>query len=40
MFFIIDPSKKHKLINELQKQEGVVINFNFINEGVKSWIVD
>lgn len=40
MFFIIDPSKKHKLIDELKKQEGMVINFNFINEGVKSWIVE
>ena len=40
MFFIIDSSKKHKLINELKKQEGMVVNFNFINEGVKSWIVE
>tara|TARA_B100001250_G_C19816616_1_gene798760 strand:+ start:4390 stop:5409 length:1020 start_codon:yes stop_codon:yes gene_type:complete len=37
MFFIIDPIKKYTLCNELSKEKGRVINFNFFMKGAKAW---
>jgi len=37
MFFMIDPTKKLNLINELSKQQGEVINFHFVKDGTKGW---
>lgn len=37
MFFMVDPNKKLQLIRELNKQQGKVINFQFIKEGTKGW---
>lgn len=39
MFFMIDPTKKIQLIRELNKQQGRVINFNFVKEGTRGWKV-
>jgi len=37
MFFMVEPTKKLQLIKELNKQEGEVINFEFVKEGTKGW---
>jgi len=37
MFFMIEPTKKLNLINELNKQQGEVINFHFVKNGTKGW---
>lgn len=37
MFFMIEPTKKIHLINELNKQQGEVINFDFVKNGTKGW---
>lgn len=37
MFFMVEPTKKLKLIKELNKQQGQVINFQFVKEGTKGW---
>jgi D-glycero-alpha-D-manno-heptose-7-phosphate kinase len=39
MFFLVDPLKKLHLINTLNKQQGNVINFHFITDGIKGWNV-
>jgi len=39
MFFMVEPTKKLKLINELNKQQGEVMNFHFIKDGTKGWRV-
>lgn len=37
MFFMIDPTKKLTLLRELNKQQGEVINFEFVHDGTKGW---
>jgi len=37
MFFIVEPTKKLQLIKELNKQQGEVINFEFVKDGTKGW---
>lgn len=37
MFFMVEPTKKLKLIRELNKQQGEVINFEFVKDGAKGW---
>jgi D-glycero-alpha-D-manno-heptose-7-phosphate kinase len=37
MFFMVNPTKKLKLIRELNKQQGKVINFEFVKDGTKGW---
>jgi D-glycero-alpha-D-manno-heptose-7-phosphate kinase len=37
MFFMVDPVKKYNLINELNRQEGKVMGFEFVNDGTKGW---
>jgi len=37
MFFMIEPIKKLQLIRELNKQQGEVINFEFVKDGTKGW---
>ncbi|MFX3627525.1 dehydrogenase [Campylobacter sp. LH-2024] len=37
MFFFVDPIKKYKLIEALNKEQGYVQDFSFTKEGVKSW---
>lgn len=37
MFFIVEPTKKLKLIKELNKQQGEVLNFSFVKDGSKGW---
>lgn len=37
MFFMVNPTKKLNLIKELNKQQGEVINFNFVKDGTKGW---
>jgi len=37
MFFIVEPTKKLQLIKELNKQQGEVINFQFVKDGTKGW---
>lgn len=37
MFFMVEPTKKLQLINELNRQQGEVINFQFVKEGTKGW---
>lgn len=37
MFFMIEPTKKLQLIRELNKQQGEVINFEFVKDGAKGW---
>lgn len=39
MFFMVDPRKKLHLINTLNKEQGTVINFEFIKTGIKGWKV-
>ena len=37
MFFMVDPTKKYKLIELLNKEQGYCQAFNFTKEGSKSW---
>lgn len=37
MFFMVEPTMKLKLIRELNKQQGEVINFEFVKNGAKGW---
>ncbi|WP_122894007.1 D-glycero-D-manno-heptose 7-phosphate kinase [Arcobacter peruensis] len=37
MFFMVEPTKKLKLIKELNKQQGEVLNFEFVKDGSKGW---
>ncbi|QKJ22276.1 dehydrogenase [Poseidonibacter lekithochrous] len=37
MFFMVNPLKKLKLVRELNKQQGEVINFMFVKDGTKGW---
>ena len=37
MFFMVEPTKKIQLIRELNKQQGEVINFEFVKDGAKGW---
>jgi len=37
ILFSINPLKKHKLITALEKLNGRVINFHFVQEGVQAW---
>jgi D-glycero-alpha-D-manno-heptose-7-phosphate kinase len=37
MFFMVSPTKKLQLIKELNKQQGEVINFEFVKDGIKGW---
>ncbi len=37
MFFMVEPTKKLQLIKELNKQQGEVINFEFVKNGTKGW---
>jgi len=37
MFFMVEPTKKLQLIRELNKQQGEVINFQFVKDGTKGW---
>ncbi|WP_428737613.1 D-glycero-D-manno-heptose 7-phosphate kinase [Sulfurimonas sp.] len=37
MFFMVEPTKKLQLIRELNKQQGEVINFEFVKDGTKGW---
>lgn len=37
MFFMVDPTKKLQLIKELDKQQGRVINFEFVKNGTRGW---
>ncbi len=39
IFFIVDPRKKLQLKKLLNKQEGAVFEFEFVNSGVHSWRV-
>lgn len=39
MFFLVDPIKKHKLIQKLNKEQGYVQEFHFIKDGLISWRV-
>lgn len=37
MFFLVEPIKKYKLIEVLNKEQGYVQDFSFTKEGVKTW---
>lgn len=37
MFFMVDPIKRYKLIDILNKEQGYVQEFYFVKDGVKSW---
>ena len=37
MFFVVDPSKKYKLKEILNRENGCVIDFHFVKEGIKGW---
>jgi len=37
MFFMVEPTKKLHLVNELNKQQGAVVNFEFTKYGTKTW---
>lgn len=37
MFFMVSPDMKYNLARELNKQNGEVVPFQFINEGTKAW---
>jgi D-glycero-alpha-D-manno-heptose-7-phosphate kinase len=37
MFFMVNPTKKLQLINELNRQQGEVMNFHFVKDGTKGW---
>ena len=40
MFFMIEPTKKLQLIKELNRQQGEVLNFEFVKDGTKGWKYD
>ncbi|MBZ7991099.1 MULTISPECIES: D-glycero-D-manno-heptose 7-phosphate kinase [unclassified Campylobacter] len=37
MFFMIDPIKKYDLIKILNKEQGYIADFHFVEEGTRSW---
>jgi D-glycero-alpha-D-manno-heptose-7-phosphate kinase len=37
MFFMVAPTKKLQLIKKLNKQQGQVINFEFVKDGTRGW---
>ena len=37
MFFMVEPTKKLQLVRELNKQQGKVINFEFVKDGTRGW---
>ena len=37
MFFMVEPTKKLQLIRELNSQSGLVINFEFVKNGIRGW---
>lgn len=37
MFFMVEPTKKLQLMRELNKQQGEVINFEFVKNGTRGW---
>lgn len=37
MFFMVEPTKKLQLVKVLNKQQGEVINFEFVKDGTKGW---
>ena len=37
MFFMVEPTKRLNLINELNKQQGEVVNFHFVKDGTRGW---
>lgn len=37
MFFMVEPTKKLHLIRALNKEQGEVINFQFVKDGAKGW---
>jgi len=39
MFFMVEPTKKLQLIRELNSQPGLVINFEFVKNGIKGWSI-
>ncbi|MEE3694146.1 dehydrogenase [Campylobacter sp. CLAX-22107-21] len=39
MFFMVDPTKKYRLIKELEKEQGYVADFHFTREGVIAWTI-
>jgi len=39
MFFMVEPTKKLQLIKVLNKQQGEVINFEFVKDGARGWII-
>lgn len=39
MFFLCEPSKRHALQEVLRQQDCQVINFNFVEEGARAWLV-
>lgn len=39
MFFMVNPVRKMQLLRELGKEQGKVMNFRFVKEGVKGWKV-
>lgn len=39
MFFMVEPIKKYHLVNELNKQPGMVVNFEFTKYGTKTWSI-
>lgn len=39
MFFMVEPTKKLQLMRELNRQQGEVINFQFVKEGTRGWKV-
>ena len=37
MFFMVDPVQKLRLKNVMSQQMGRVLEFNFVNDGVRAW---
>lgn len=37
MFFLVEPTNKQNLVNVLNKEQGYVVKFQFVNEGAISW---
>ena len=37
MFFMVNPVKKMKLVNALNKEGGRIINFHFTKDGTRGW---
>ncbi|WP_152395471.1 GHMP family kinase ATP-binding protein [Paenibacillus guangzhouensis] len=40
MMFMVDPAKRINLIKELQRLDGVVMNFHFTKNGAESWRIN